>query len=523
MKPRSNINYLNSLYWLTGLAIMCAVMFLRPIDDDWFYLRYFPQHAQWGIDGYTWLGGNILLIRDYWRPFEDLLFFWETSNAPWLFPYLQHFLIVLLAYGAGWSVRCLGVKAGVSPRRMTWIMIAGMLVATNLGSLTSVDSLTNVSAAFWGLLSVRLFNSRLRGRLFLWVLTGFMSCLSKESGFVFILCGPLYRIILQSDSTALKVSVRRNMPSILLAIFLTGIYLGAYFGMKQIQKRNQTAPPVYEHIIEESPADQSDTGSQKWLNSSQSHALTPVTLVKNVAILYGLGVYPVAVSGFYYNDYAVIAVTLCLGWGGVIMLLRMWRKARRATRRKVLLLILLGLFVSLPSFVTRAGEISPFNSNLIFLIAVGVLSGGYRMNRLDWLFTSLFLLATLITDVYKYSIAYRGGVIGKQMADEIVAQTPPGARNILWVGVDEQSMDRAGAAYNKSPYRAFGSGSAAIHAMGYPADVTLTRYYVAPDNGESSSAGLNAYQRADSIARALLPDYDCVWLTAGSTTKVLIP
>lgn len=504
-----NLTY---LYWGSGLILMFFMFFLLPIDDDWFFLRYSQNPSQWGIPAYHWLGNCILLMRGYWRPMEDLLLTYEFRYAPWLFPYLQHFIIVLLVYGSGWSVRCLGIKTGVSNRCMLIIVTIGVVAATNFGAITSIDSMTQVSAAFWGLLSARVFISKLRIRYFIWIVCCILSCLSKETGFILIFTGPLIAIII--DNSNIRVyKIKKYIIGLITAILLTFGYLGAYFGMKLYIQSNEI-PETNENIIIESYENDYKIDEQEWFSSEKSHQLTPITLIKNIGILYCLGLYPVAVNGIYYNNFIIVIITILIGWGGIILLYRMIRRAPIVQKRKALMFALLGIFVSLPSLITRAGEISPFNSNMFFIIAIGQIANQYKFRSFDYFLALLFIICTLTTDVYKYSLAYRGGRIGHEMAENIVRETPPNAKKIIWIGVDESKRDKSGAAYTMSPYRAFDSGSAAIALMNYPDDINLTRYYI-QDKGNTS-------ERIDSISQKLLTRFDCIWITSGKKTKVIV-
>jgi len=497
-------------YWIEALAVLAAVSLLRPIDDDWFFLRYFPEAGQWGVNTYSWLGDCILLMRDYWRPLEDLTMTALASHAPWLFPGLQHTLIVAMAFGAGRLAWSLGVAAGAGRRAMGVTMMAGMLAATGLGALTSVDSLTQVSAAFWGMLSIKVFAGKMRWRWLLWVACCIPACLSKESGFVFVACGPLFHWI-TGDNPLTRRAVARALPSMAAAAVIITAYLGTYVAMKQAHPVNSVPSANIVRIEPASPVPQADAA--QWDRSTGSHRLTPVTFVKNLGILYGLGLCPVAVSGVYYREWGIVALTLCMAWCGPALLWRMWRRRRRQGRRTALTIAALGVFVSLPSLLTRAGEISPFTSNLFFIMAAGILVTGFRPRRTDLTLIGLFLTCTLITDSYKYSLALRGGNYGVEMGSRAAALTPADATRVAWVGVDENSRDRAGAAFNRSPYRGFGQGSAALRAMGYPRGLTLKRFYIADCEG--------AEKRAEELALALAPEFDCVWLSSGASVRVI--
>lgn len=497
-------------YWIEALAVLAAVSLLQPMDDDWFFLRYFPQAGQWGVNTYSWLGDCMLLMRDYWRPLEDLTMTALAMYAPWLFPGLQHTLIVAMAFGAGRLAWALGVAAGAGRCAMGVTMMAGMIAATGLGALTSVDSLTQVSAAFWGMLSIRVFTGRMRWRLPLWVVCCIAACLSKESGFVYVACGPMFRWI-TGDAPLTRKAVVRSLPSMAAAAVIIAGYLGTYVVMKQVHPVNSV--PSANIVRIESAEAVPVTDTAQWDRSTGSHRLTPVTLVKNLGILYGLGGCPVAVSGVYYREWGIVALTLCLAWSGPALLWRMWRRRGRQGQRRATALAAIGVFASLPSLLTRAGEISPFTSNLFFIMAAGILATGFRPRRTDLTLIGLFLTCTLITDSYKYALALRGGNYGIEMGSRVADLTPADATRVAWVGVDENNRDRAGAAFNRSPYRGFGQGSAALRALGYPRGLTLKRFYIADGN--------DAEKRAEELALTLAPDYDCVWLSSGTSVRVI--
>jgi hypothetical protein len=500
------------IYILVGIITLTLTLFLLPIDDDWFFLKYFPGSNAWGIEQYKWLNNNILLIRDYWRPIEDYIMTFETSH-PQLFPGLQHTLIVTMVFTCGWLATRLAVKVGADNHRSIIVMTIGILMATNLGAITSIDSLTQVSAALWGLLSINLLASKLKMRHVLWALCGALACVSKESGCVFFVCGPLYLHILErhnSGETPFQLkSSKSTIFCLCTAIALTAVYLCAYLTMHHINGDGSTMSST----ILSAPVELDSTVASEFTRSQQSHALTPETLLKNLAILYGLGAYPVAVSGFYYGNLAIIIITLLLGWSGPVLLIRMWKAAGKSTLHTALALLALAFIISFPSLVTRAGEISPFNSNMLILAAVCVLAGGYKFKSHDKCLLLLFILATLTTDGYKYSLAYRGGVVGNRMAKEIVRLSPEKPEKVLWIGVDESVHDRAGAAYTKSPYRAFSQGFAAIKEYNYEYPKKLYKYYV--------SESPDADAKVDSIAASLAPQYDCVWITRGDSVRVI--
>lgn len=505
---------------LLWAIVLSAALQLLPCADDWFIIGYMDRHEAWSITTYRWLNDNPLLIRGYWRPIEDVLYFWEGRN-PWVFPWIQHLLVVTCAFATGWTAYLIGKKIGVPPRRMLITTCIAMPVATNMGALMSIDSLTQVMSAFWGLLSVYFYLSDKRYRYVMWILCGCMACMSKESGFIFFTVGPLLALAMDYSGCNFKLNrpkagkllSHRDFQYLLIGGIMCLLYLGIYFTMKNAWLDAGLDQPVQELIEHIGPTEDTDDGATEFLRTGHSHKLTPVTFVKNIAILYGLAIYPANVSSLYYGEYGWCLFSILLGWTGLALIVRMFRKAPSSIRRKAIAIACVAVVVSLPAMITRAGEISPFNSNMLFMIAVAMLASGYEFKRIDKAFIIVFIAITLVTDAYKYSLAYEGGRHGRDMAREVVALSPKNPGKVLWVGVDEEYADKAGLAFSRSAFRSFWRGAAAIAEYDYMYPRQLDQVIVTDVMG--------ADQIVDSIANARLKDYDCVWITRGTDVRVL--
>lgn len=496
-------------------ATLCAALWILPSSDDWFFLKYFDNARDLGQDPYRWLNDCLLLYRKYWRPIEDVIFNFE-KRWPWLFPYLQHSLVVTGAFASGWLAAKVAVKMGASRRASMAVVCAGILAATNMGAIFSIDSLTQVLASTFGLLSIIAYLSDSRHGKLWWVVSGLLACVSKETGFIFLPAGPCLKTINDLRYSIIRTSsvqnaLRGNLSGFMVALVLCLVYLGFYAAMSEIYKLQY---PIEEPSIVEYVGNPNfEIENTDFVHSQKSHTLTPQTLIKNIAILYVLGIAPVNVSGLYYNAIAPLLLSLMLCWALPVLLVRFWKKAGSNRRKTVSMVALTGVMVSVPSLVTRAGEISPFTSNMIFLIAIAILATGYKLVLSDKILLAIFLAGTLITDSYKYSLALEGGISGAKMAQEAVRLSPANPEKVLWVGVDEDHLENAGAAFCRSPYRAFNQGDAAIRSYGYIYPKKLKKIIVAD--------GERADEIVDSIARANAAAYDCVWVTRGTNVKVI--
>ena len=494
-------------------AVLALSMLLEPMGDDWFFLRYLPGVDGWSMNSsYNWLHDCLLLPRDYWRPIEDVMMTLEGRH-PWLFPYLNHFAAVTCGFIAAAIACSLAIRRlGVGARTMVWVTTLGMIMANNMGALLSVDSITQTSATMFGIISVALFCSSLpvRWRYPLWIIAGFMACLSKETGVVCFVVGPLFKLVCTyrgQVGVSVKSMIGRGMRMVGVGLVPAVIYLGAYATLKHMAEPTEVAAAT----TVAAQADRPDF-MENLTESQMSHRLTPATFIKNIAIEYVLGIWPVDTSAVYYPNRLLLVLTALLGMGGIVLIYRLLRGGK--DRVELVGLMLIVLVASAPSMITRAGEISPFISNIYLLMLIGVLVRDATWTRAMTTMLAMWLVATLITDIHKFSLAYRGGMICRNMAIKVKQATPAGVGKVMWTGPDERHLDRAGEAFNVSPYKTFMRGAAVMREFDYKNPAEVDALVIEP--GRWSEATI------DSIAReATGRGYDCLWVTTGTLVRVI--
>lgn len=488
------------LYVCIFVVVLCAALQLRPVMDDWFFLNYFTDSQErWSANGYRWLFDSRLLMRDFWRPLEDLILTAET-HAPSLFPALNHMLAVGFAFGAGVFTYLTGCTLGIDRRRMGLTVCIGMLMANNMGTLLSIDSITQAMAVMFGMMSVWAFITR---RMGWWFVACVLACLSKETGVVFTICGPLLRALMTKYEGNLRYV--KMIRATAIGGWLAVAFLAVYCLQKVLYISNieQLGVEDLAWAVDGVPfgAVTRRIPMTAW---SESYVLTPIIFVKNVFILFVSGIWPVDTSAIAYREIPAAVATGLFGLGGVIICVRLWIKSDKEARTLALKLIIVMLISSLPSLITRAGEISAFASNQFLVLALSALVSRYEFNRFDNFLIACSLIATLSTDAHKYKLAYEAGERGHSMAQEVLARTPDGAKRILWIGEDTGGLDPGGAIFTKSPFKSFYCGSAAIHELGYDTDVRIDRMLIAPD--------YYSQELVNRLAGEYGGQYDCVWL-----------
>ncbi len=503
---------------LLFLLVLALSMFIEPTYDDWAFLKYFTHPENWRIASYHWLYDSILLPRNFWRPWEDMLLMGETK-LPFLYPYLNHFIIVSLHFGAGWILAKILRQFEFKKNVVFGSILFYLIATTSMGGMLSVDSITQVLATFFGILSVYFYLSTIRHKYILWLITGFIACWSKESGFVFFVAAPLMRLLLGIRRENLlhikQIPFGKLSRLILIASVPMFIYLAIYFiGIRTqqdyvaSQKSSHSIVQVDKHV---QPNPSSKITLDEIARSQTGYKATPMILVKNVFILYVAGLFPVDTSSIYYKNWLLLSLSFVLSLSAVLLLLRIIRKNIRWLQ--VLVCVLLIFVVSVPSLITRSGEISPHQVNLFIALLLAVLFESYRLRKLDYLLLASFFLSTLMSDIHKYSLAYEGGMAGKMMGREVKQKSVPNPEKVLWIGATENVLIRAGAAFNNSPYYAFGRGAAAIREYNYSYPKHL-------DWIELPLARFNK-QVIDSIVVANRNTYNCIWVTYGDNVQVI--
>lgn len=507
--------------WLIyfGLYIITLIlsMGILPVDDDYITLRYLKNAKDLDIETPTWLFNCAFLPRGYWRPWEDMLQFFVADNLS-LYPYLHHFLNVSLAFGCGALTYKLSQKLCFPPKTSILTIFIGMFFTNNMAGIFAVDSFAIVLATFAGLLSVNIFISNLKYKYFLWILTGFISCFAKEVGFTYFIVAPLVEFLVwtlkQKKITIHTIDYRFWIKRVLVCSIPAVIYLGIYF-VGHVYYENYIQSTVQTNVVEEgNDKDAPTQGAVDLITSSQqSYKLTSTTLVKNIFILYFASIYPVDTMSIYYQNKLLLVLSALFSISGLILFFRLF--VRRIKKDYIILSIFLAIIVvvSSASLITRAGELSSFASNFFVILLLVFLISKFSFSRLDFALLSIFMVCTLCTDAHKYTTAYVGGHIGEKMGMETIRKTISKPYKVLWIGPNELNLDKAGAAFNKSPFRAYHRGDAAFRAYNYMYPKYMTRKLL---NGSE----YNQYQ-VDSIIDAIGAQYDAIWITHDTIVDVI--
>lgn len=491
------------LYFLIFILLVVIVVPLLPHGDDWLFLNYFNFPEAWGINnGYRWINNCILLPRNFWRPFEDLLLKSETY-LPWLYPTLNHILIVAIHVFCARVVYELAIEMKVKPKISLFFSLFFMFSTVSMGGILSIDSIAQVLVTFWGLLSVIAY---LKHKYILWILFGFFTCFSKESGFVWFFVSPLFELLYNNRIN--NISIIKNLPfkKLMISIIPMAIYLTLYF---YLNRRTIVNTVEYPSTVA--------SGIENLMTistSTNSHHLNVFVFIKNVFILYIAPIFPIDTSAIYYKEWILLAITCALSifsFFGFIKIIYNYIKEKTS---EFFLTICILICISSISLVTRAGEISPHPSMTILALLLAFCFNEAKIKSNKMIYVIAFCLSTIITDVHKYSLAYIAGRNAKEMAVNIKDNTKVIPNKVLLISVDDYSMRKAGA-FIPVPGQDFHKGAAAIAEYGYqyPQRLDIKIF-------EKREASKLNNQIAKTISQ-YIKNYDCIWVQQGKNTYVV--
>lgn len=506
-------------------VLLCVVTcFLKPHDDDWQYLYYFENPNLWGLSKESFVYDCILLPGTYWRPLWSMFNWIEAHWFPMSMPYANHIFIVFGMVGIAYMTRRLLLLLNCKENVAIVVSLMLLLATTSMGALLSVDSFQNVYATFFGLMSVLIFQSKKKTKWVFWLLTGWLAAWSKETGFVWFVVGPIVQEFLRQKKQKGKfsfyeVEYKRFVLKVLLCALPIVVYLGLYVTLKPsvLNSVGVSSDTVkIEKIENDSYTKTEEKGSlttMTEMEKNSSYKLTPTTFVKNVAILYVFGIFPVDTSAIYFKSYFLLVVTSILSLVWLVIFGAKLKEYLKEYGQDFILLLLLAVWISGPSLITRAGEISSIVHMTIVSVLVGLIFNTCNFNRTLKIGVICFALATIITDLHKFFIAKEAGDVVRNIAREVVSKTKENPSNVLLIQVDDFSKKKSGA-FMINPADGIRKGSAMIREYQYKYPQKLVYEKIPEEDDVKLQATL------DSIVADAQGKFDCVWYCHDTQTKV---
>ncbi len=469
--------------WVVAATLPLALwglLLLLPTFDDWVY--YTTMY-----DGDLLADGYLLPIDNYWRPFDSALGALLGAH-PWLFPSLNHIIVLAahVASAATLSSVCRRLGMGLGGRSVAVLFF--FFSPAMLGTVLGIDSPNQACSQLFALLALRAYLAMPPSEWRPWPaaacgLLVFVATLFKENGLAWALIPPVVAYAFGRCGT------RGLARGLAVGALVCAAYAAARLALT----------PEWATVKD----DYTSLGAAKLVRNACMFAAFTLLPADYVSIVHAPS-----------RNLALAAATVLASLPMLFMALK--AVARTGGPRLWVSLALCMAMAASPHLLTIYTTMHPYASLSIAAIMAGEAMGraarcGMARRGAVVAAFALYMGAAVVTDAHHWLASYRSGLIGRRMADEIVAQTG-GARprRVFLITVDDGYKRYS--SFCVVPTDAFGWGLAVTHrtGMAWPKEISNVSI-------PRSEAG-----RIPSMARKAVADgFDAVWLAEDSGAKVL--
>lgn len=439
-------------------VILYALTMILPTFDDWTYLT-----APCFDDTYPYY--RYLPWNGYWRPFDALIGTVLGLNYH-LFPSLNHCL-VLLGHVASTAIIYKLTNQRILPAAF-FFLSPGML-----GAILDIDSINQVYATLWGLISIMCYR---RGCKWLWMACVVIAVFCKENGIMY----SVLPLLLDYAGQAFTGKIRPYIKDMAMMLSLLAIY-----GVARLilAPANGAVQDVYLH-----------TTSLDHLKDIVQYIAFTWLPVDYEAILY-----PPT------RSLLLAAITFVLSVPFLLFLVNgLWR---RRCDRALYILMAVYFLAALPHLVTLVSVMHVY-AGLPF--AALIINAVYVCDAKKYtIAASMFLAASFITDIHHWHGAWQSGLMGKEMAEEIIRKSENNPQKVYVVSVD--NGEEKYSSINVIPRDAFGWGRAAQFYSGYTLANEIKDTTIAATSDASKMREIKKI--AEEVAKTY--KYDALWIVDG--------
>ncbi len=459
------------LLTLFGAVILYALSLLMPTHDDWAY----STAPFWGD-----VLPNLLPHKNFWRPW-DVLFGWVLGWNVKLFPFLNHFCILIAHLGSAFLVYKIALRFKLSSLASHIVLFYFLLSPGILGTVLGIDSLNQAYATFWGVASLYFFLS-FRGKIRVagWIICALMAAFSKENGLVWLVIPPFLGLLDQPTPEYRKKGWLKYIGTGLL-VFVLYFIARKCLETESMGLGGEDSP--YHFSLKNKITDLLAYVSGSFLavdfisilhKPSRNIGWAMLTLVANIPFLFLL-----AKNGY------------------------LQRKERH-----IWFLLLASFFAALPHLLTHFGPMHsyaplPLNALLI----------GFIVNRIDAekglkRAFMLYIITACAVNVHHWYCTYKSAQTGIEMGRMVVDQTVNPEKALVITIMDEEPRYSS---FCVPPREVYGRADVVrfLYAYQYPKEMI---YIELPESqAESVPVLLEQYKEL----------YDCAWINYKDSIQVI--
>ena len=461
------------LFFLSLPVILLGLIQILPTFDDWTYITtpYF---------GDLFAADRMLPWNGYWRPFDALIGSILGLNYN-LFPALNHSLI-LLAHALS---TCLVYKlSGKKILPAAFFFLSPAM----LGTVLDIDSVNQAYATCWGLLSLLFYR---QGKKLQWILCVMIATFCKENGIMYTFIPFLFSFLplWRSSCSGKHLCELSGRGSRWVG---GGLAFLTLYGTARILL---TSPD----------------------NQIQDVYLTTTLLdhLKDIVQYLVFTWLPMDYKAVFFPPTRCLPLALVTFLMSLPFLFLLAKGLWISRRDKILWALIAAYFLAAaPHLLTLVSMMHIYAGLPFAALIIGRLQSRY----FRVLPIILFFAASLVTDVHHYHAAYQSGLMGKEMAEQVLSQTKTKSERVFVVTIDRGELKYS--IFNVIPSDAFGWGLAARHYSGYTVASELRDTTIA-----APATPAEKQQTVQRIAEEVRPHYpyDAFWVVDGKEVTVINP
>ena len=410
MNGKSSTKGLTKLFFpLSFIFIFLCVAAIYPLGDDWFY--YTAPNFDFRLS-------QLLPNEYFWRPI-DVLFGALLGKVPFMFPYLNRFVVILSHILTAYFTDKILIKLNY----MDFARYCSVLIFTFSSAayavVSSPDALNQSFCLLFGVIGLYTY---LKKYNFTYLFFVFLSVMSKESGIAWLAVIPLMGTVLTIGSFK---NIKERKKAVIRLLICAGIavaFVGVYFAVRFKLQGNMTL------------------GNSSGRYSLSVFSFSTVKNYVNMFLLAATGVDTVSLLSSRKN-YALVAVTVALS---LVFIAYIFICFIKAVKKKDSLYtpaaILLSTFIlaAPQAMIEKSGEMHAYP--VLFGLACLY---GYFLNYSEKedskkAIASIVCLFTAFTisSVNKTVCIYRFGNESKQLTQNIHEHFSDPEKSLLLVNID---------------------------------------------------------------------------------------
>jgi len=424
--------------------ILWYVCGIHPTFDDFTSMQS-PWWIQIAEPGY--------IMPDFFRRPFDFFYGCLVGFFPALFPTLNH-VVIILGHTANTIMvftLCCHLQVGTTAINIATLFF--FFSPATLGATLACDGLNQTFAQFWGLLALQLYIRGIQQSSNRWLLCVVMAALTKENGLAWAVVPPVFAFAF--GMTTLRKAASSAGKGILLAVaYLAFLTMLIHSGIAGIEYPDE----YYESTL-------------------MSHLRDLVQLLAYtwVPLDYMSAVYAPS------RNLTIVVITAIMALPFLVILAILWWRKRglfiprqvHATRLSHCLLLLVVCFFTLtsPHLITVVSIMHNYAALSIAAIIIAVILTSSPLHsttekHLVKPAFALFIIAALFTDIHHYIGARNSGLLGKNMAMQVIEHAEKPVQKALVITIDDPKQPRY-SSFCVRPADAFGWGLSVHHHSGY--------------------------------------------------------